>query len=318
MPKQTSVKSLKNNDDSSKLSRRDWMERLGYSQRLRLRYFESKLIWEGQANRNSICQAFGVTPNHVTREIGDYKHYYPQNLEYDLSLRAYKPTPKFKPHFSSGDTTEYLSLLQLYAVNPKAAAISELGVPITAEVMPEPCGNLSRQTLQSMLRAIRSKEGLQIEYLSFSQPLHSQRIIWPHSFFWNGDRWHVRAYDSRRHRYIDIVPYRIVSVLGSGNRLPDSAGEDLDWIQHEQIEVIPNPKLPRAQQTVIAKEYGMREEGGQYSWKVEMRRCLVPYFLCRHRLDIDLPERRVELRDPEISRRFSFGAQKNKSNNESD
>lgn len=295
---------------------RQWMDDLGFAQRQRLRFFEARLLWEGQINRGAVCEQFDVTPNHVTREIADYRYYFPRNLEYDVTARAYRPTRQFKPQFSTGDSAEYLSLLKLYAVNPASVVVTELGSPIAAEILPDPQGQLSQVVLQQLLRAIHSGIGLRISYLSFSQSEEKERDIWPHAFLSNGDRWHVRAYDSRRKNYIDVVPQRITKAALLNEELPKEAGADCDWQEKEQIDVVPNPHFTLEQQALIAQEYGMKKIDGKYVWRVELRRCLVKYFLFRHRLDhrdekSDSPlnsQLRIALRDPAVAKKFGFDA----------
>ncbi|MDV6316253.1 WYL domain-containing protein [Idiomarina sp. HP20-50] len=285
-----------------------WLNQLSPAQQQRLRFLEAKLVWEGKINRKAICEQFDLTPNHITREISDYRNYFPQNLSYDVTARAYQATEKFEPYFFKYEPGEYLSLLKLYATDESSTILSELASPIAAEVLAEPMGKLQQHVLQLLIRAVHSHTGLRIAYLSFSQAREIERDIWPHTFIWNGDRWHVRAFDKLRHEYIDIVPQRITKVAALNRQLPTSATEDHDWIESEQLSVIPNPNFSKKQQAMIGQEYGMEEIGKQLTWRVNLRRCLIPYFLFRYRLDQlnDTTQNRIVLKNKDLVRRFAF------------
>lgn len=300
----------------SSSSKPKWVEQLSYAQKQRLRYFESRLIWEGLVNRNSICDQFGVTPNHFTRDVRDYKRNFPNNIWYDVSARAYRPTPKFNAQFTVGDPEEYLSLLKLYSQNGYPTLMAELGVHVLSDAIKKPQEKVNRQVLQAVLKSIREEHGLTISYQSFSREKPTSRTIWPHALAWSGDRWHARAYDENRNKYIDVVLSRIAEVFSSGHPPIEGLEDDMEWIEHEIINVIPNPILSASQQRAIAMEYGMDKVGNNYVWSVGMRRCLIPYFLYRYRLDIPTPERkrhgfptqRIIVRDPDIVPKYAFPA----------
>lgn len=292
----------------TKASKPQWAEQLSYAQKQRLRYFESKLIWEGQVNRKSVCNQFGVTANHFTRDLGDYKRNFPNNIWYDVSTRAYRPSSKFDAQFTSGDPEEYLSLLKLYSQNKSPSIMAELGVYVISDAINEPQERINRRALQEVLKAIRGKHGLTISYQSFSREEPSNRAIWPHALVWSGDRWHARAFDENRQMFIDIVLSRIMEVIQTEHPPLEWLDDDLDWVEHEVVDIIPNPELSAPQQSAIAIEYGMDLIGGQYVWSVQMRRCLIQYFLYRYRLDLPssdrkrhgYPTQRVVVRDPDI------------------
>ena len=299
---------------NGKSAKPQWADRLSYAQKQRLRYFESRLIWEGQVNRRSVCEQFGVTANHFTRDLGDYKRHLPYNIWYDVSSRAYRPTPKFNAQFTSGDPEEYLALLRLYSHNRSPALMAELGVYVSSDATLEPQERINRQALQEVLKAIREKHGLTISYQSFTRENPATRTIWPHALAWSGDRWHARVYDEKRSEYIDIALARITEVIRSGQPAIEDLEDDVDWLEQAVVEVIPNPDLSLPQQTAIAMEYGMDKVDGSYVWPVRMRRCLIPYFLYRYRLDMPTPDRkrhgfptqRVIVRNPDIVSEFAF------------
>lgn len=263
----------------------DWLASLSFTQHQRFRYFEARLLWEGQVNRQDVCRQFGVTANHFTREVRDYRLYFPQNIWYDISGRTYRPTEKFHAEFASGDPEEYLALLKIYAKTSSQALLVEMGTSAVCEVLDDPICNINRIVLQKIISAIRGKLGCKIKYQSFSTPNVINRIIWPHALVFTGYRWHIRAYDGKRKTFVNLALSRINSVSQEDKSIPNDADVDFDWIETEKLEIIPNPDLSPSQQNIVANEYGMTENSNGYSWIVTLRRCMIPYFLHRYRLD---------------------------------
>lgn len=291
-----------------------WLEGLNHGQRARLRFLESRLLWEGEINRKDVCQEFGVTPNHFTREMRAYKDHFPNNIWYDETSRSYRPTESFRPGLASDDPGEYLTLLRAHSQRPLNTLRTELGGEILSDALHPPEGILDKNVFRALLQAIHHSRGCIIRYQSFSQSKAERRIVWPHALAWNGDRWHVRAFDKQRSIYIDLVLPRISSIESTEMPLPPGAEPDQDWELFETIEITPNPGLSASQQRVIAKEFGMIRRGANWIWEVTLRRCLIPYFLFRFRLDEDrshetsngFPLQRIVLRDSDIRDRYAF------------
>lgn len=292
----------------------EWQKSLTPAQRQRLRFFEARLFWEGQVNRHDICNQFGITLNHVTREIADYRHYFPKNLDYDVSARTYRPNEHFRAKFGKVDPNEYLALLRLFATNPSPILAAELGAPTKADIIPESSGRLNQAVLRTLLQAVHNNAGVVITYQSFSQKDVTKCEVWPQSFVWTGDRWHVRVYDGCRKTYIDILPQRITKAAPLLKQLPVKTGTDIDWREFEVIEVIPHPAFTELQKEMIAQEYGMEKTPDGHVWRVALRRCIIPYFLHRHHLDVDhgkrthngIPTQSIVLKDLSIISRFGF------------
>ncbi|WP_175628174.1 WYL domain-containing protein [Thioalkalivibrio denitrificans] len=295
--------------------RQSWIASLNHGQRQRLRFLESRLLWEGAVNRRDICDEFGVTPNHLTREMRAYKDHFPENIWYDETSRSYRPTQDFQPGLASGDPGEYLALLRAHAQHPADALRTELGGDVPCDALRPPEGAIDKAVLRGILQAIHRKEGCVIRYQSFSRAKSECRTVWPHALAWTGDRWHVRAFDENRRMHIDLALTRISSLDATDAPRPSGATSDSDWEEMETIEVIPNPGLSAGQQRVIAKEYSMSRRGNGWVWEVTLRRCLIPYFLFRFRLDEDrsdkirdgFPLQRIVLLDPNVRTRHAFG-----------
>ena len=283
---------------------------LSQSQRQRLQFIESCLLWEGVLQRKDICEAFGLTLNHVTREITAYRKLHKNNLVYDPETRAWRIGPGFKPAYATGDPGEYLAMLHAYALSGDATVMVTAGPTVNAEALPPVAGKIDRAVLKEIIGGLRRQGGVVVKYQSFSDPEPTERTLWPHALVFANERWHVRAYDVRKQRFSDFVLARILKARPATQAAaPASAADDRDWQTLVTVDVVPSPGLSASQQAVVAREFGMRRQGELWCWKVSMRQCLVKYFLLAHRLDLPAsgaPHRRVALRDPKLAKDYAF------------
>jgi hypothetical protein len=86
------------------------------------------------------------------------------------------------------------------------------------------------------------------------------------------------------------------------------AEDDADWHESIDIDILPALRLSESQKTVIAKEYGMVKVDQEWIWKINLKRCLVPYFLRWLRLDLGPNESYpITLKNLELPDQFHFG-----------
>lgn len=263
---------------------RPTIDALPFAQRQRLQFVESVAQWEGVVQRQRVCDAFAVTANHVTRDLTLYRALSPDNLKYDVSLRAYRLGPRFRPLFSSGTPEEYLALLRLHMETGGITLQPDWAIGVPTAGLPTPKGTVNADVLRAVTQALREGSGVDMHYQSLKSPDAAKRRIWPHHLVYVGSRWHVRAYDEKRDRFADFVLSRMSVTTAVSDPPPKSVLQDRDWSSELVVEVVPNPKFSPAQQAVIAMEYGMANTGRRWVWEARMRRTLVPYFLDTHQL----------------------------------
>jgi len=287
----------------------EWMESLNYSQFQRLCFFETKLMWEGKVNRQDVCEQFGVSANHFTREIREYKNHCLKNLEYDNTERTYIARETFKPLFSKSGVDSYLSLLRTYNTNSIPGLMSEMGSAVSCNVMPEPNIAVDEETLKKVLEAIHNSLGCEIQYISFSSAKLTKKMIWPHSLAWSGKRWHARSYDADKDQFNDIVLARIDKASIVYQQAEKSIADDDQWNEVEKFDVVPNQSFSKEMQVAVAREYGMRKVDNKYVWKVTIVKSMVGYFLDNYQLDEDKNmngRKSLELKDQTIIEKYSF------------
>lgn len=282
------------------------IEKLSYAQRQRLQFIESVAYWEGGVDRPRVSRVFSVTQNHVTKDFRLYRQAFPENLDYVLSERIYRPSATFQPKFASGRPEEYLSLLRSSVECQSTALMPVMGEGVSSVTLPAPIGQIEPDVLFAVTRAIKRRLCLRLEYQGLRVGAPAVRTVWPRGLVFAGFRWHIRAYDTQAGTYEDLVLSRILSAQQCDAPSATELPADDAWNEEITIEVIPSTRLNQTQQDVIAKEYGMNKQDG-WAWSVPLKRCLIPYFLRVHRFDLGPAESYpIELRDQALAEKFSF------------
>jgi len=251
--------------------------------RTRLRFVENVVGWEGSLSRKRVTEAFGISPNHVTNDLRLYRKMYPKNIEYDPSTRNYHPAEGFQYRIASGNPTEYLALLRTGSEADRNLVASLVGSTEICECIPEPKIPFDGSVLRSVTRAIIGRRGLKITYQSLRDPSPKVREVFPKALLFTGIRWYVRCFDVQKNDYRNFALTRITEISEDIRRNVVSP-EDIDWVETEELRIIPNPKLSEQQTLIIAREYGMELIGDQWSWSPLVRKCLVPYMVNRYKL----------------------------------
>lgn len=257
-----------------------------HSQRERLRFVESTLLWEGEIQRSRVSAVFGVVPNHVTKDLREYEAAFPQSLTFEPRRRFYIPGPAFKPRFASDDPHEYLALQLASSQIRNGAVVPLVGEQLPVLALPAPAHGVKRQNLSLVVQAIRSATALEMVYHSMTTAVATKRRIWPHALIHTGSWWHLRAFDSRTEEFRNFALQRIDQPKSFAELSPQPSDQDRQWHKESVLEVIPHPALNEHQKQVVAREFGMTSDGGQLSWRVKIRNCLVGYFATHYGLDL--------------------------------
>lgn len=287
---------------------------LPFARQERLRFVESVLLWEGSVQRQRVCDVFGVSANHVTKDLRLYEEAHPGNIQFQARLRSYVPMARFKPAFASEDPAEYLSLVQAQAETGSTALAALIGAaPLSSAAVPTAAHAVDRKVLRSVVQALRERRAVDVLYLSMSSDKEKRRTLWPHALFLADSRWYARAFDSAREQFRDFALQRILQPVADDRPSPTAHTQDDGWHEIETLEVVPNPRLTEHQKKIVTREYGMHLEGGSPVWKATMRRCLVPYFARQHDLDLvhqDPKQHRIVLRNRNAMKRLFIAAER--------
>ncbi len=208
------------------------------AQRERLAFLELRAFFAGELRRSDIEARFGIKPAASSRDLALYREIAPDNLEYDMAGRCYRPSKSFHLVFDFNADRVLAWLLQGFSDG------LDLGLKQAA-----PCegpGQLTRPdlgVLGAVTRSMCARRPIRMSYLSLSSG-NKRREVVPVALTDNGLRWHVRAFDREKARFDDFVLTRISKV----QELTEAAA---------QSELLPYPGLEHFE--AIEADYGMSD-----------------------------------------------------------
>ncbi|GAB2930864.1 helix-turn-helix transcriptional regulator [Hafnia psychrotolerans] len=250
--------------------------RLGarWGQERRLEFIDYRLRWDGQINRSSITDFFGISVPQASLDLNEYTKLAPDNLQYDMSARVYRSTGLFQPVFATSSLECYLDNLLSVAVKSELQYGNFLGWRTPVAAVPRLLRRLDSDVVIQILRAIREGEAVQVIYQSMSDPEGSERTVTPHSLVHDGYRWHTRAWCHKRKEFRDFLLSRIVQAHNAG---PDEERTNCDtaWNTYIKVILFAHPGLRPAQRSLIETDYAMVD--GEIH--LECRQALLHYLL---------------------------------------
>jgi len=258
----------------------DDADRASWTQKRRYEFMEWKLFWEGRFIRDDIEQAFGISTPQASADIKNYREIEPANFDYNATEKGFLPSQTFAPRFLrlSADRV----LLQLRAYLSTVLDRRDLwfrNVP-PIDVTPDIVRSVDPLCLRDIMRAIRTKRGIDINYQSMSRS--ERRVIAPHALAFDGHRWHARAWSVENGDFRDYVLARM-SDIGGLHDVDYDPDHDLEWNRYVSLKICPHPALDDEQKKAIEKDYGM---SGGYT-QISVRSSLAFYFI--KRMNLDLP-----------------------------
>lgn len=260
----------------------------------RFAFIETLLYWEGQINRKDLEAFFKISAPVASADFKHYMETAPNNMIYDRSEKVYKATPEFTPRFISTDPYDYFFLLRL-SRNERFQPYSFLRNHPNFQVLSFPERKVDPEILKRVVRVIKEKKALEIHYQSMSTPEPHWRWITPHSFGFDGFRWHIRAFCHMRKDFRDFVFGRI---LDTGEERPHTIDANLDLLWHATVvfKIAPHPELSENQRKMVVHEYGMKNGQKQF----EVSAAFGFYVINRLRLDVDEKKSIILLNKEEI------------------
>lgn len=239
----------------------------------RLQFIDFRLAWADSVSRSQLQNEFGISLQQATLDLKSYTDAAPQNLTYSVRRKRYEPSEVFKALYTTSSADQYLLQLRKHA-RKNFTNTNWVGEDVTAATTPTHIRAIDPRTLEIMSKAIRSKRALEITYVSISTGQTKVRKIEPHALAYDGYRWHARAYDYRRDRYLDFVLSRTSNAKLLGPAEFD-AEDDSDWVQACEIILEPQDTLNDEQRAAIAFEFDMKN----YELKVSTTKALLFYVL---------------------------------------
>jgi predicted DNA-binding transcriptional regulator YafY len=262
----------------------------------RYQYIEVMAFYTGVITRKDVARTFGISDAAATKDLKAYGLVAPDNLIYKQNVFGFVPSTTFVEMFADLSPKNVLSMFSANLAvrgNPESAKNTEQEQSwiygITVDQLPLPTRLPDKTICAELIRAIKNKQKLQIQYLSLSDNADdalnsekpSSRIIEPHSLVDNGLRWHVRAYNEETYDFRDFVLSRIIDAQLLNTNAESSIKYDDDWIETVTLKLTPHPKLNALKQKSLLYDFNVSVD----FIEISVRRALVAYVL--HRLSVD-------------------------------
>ena len=246
----------------------------------RLEFIEFRLFWEGTINRKDLTDTFGVSVPQASADIKQYKQTAPGNIYYDKRQKKYQVSSKFEPVLGAIDAHKYLSNLSMLSGGLIKEDETFMGYIPEFSVVPSFERTIDPYILKRIVRALRERKAINIQYQSMSRPSPVWRWISPHAFAFDGFRWHVRAYCELAKDFRDFILGRIIDVqnVKASKVMPS---DDYKWNHFVTLKIGAHPDLTPDQRGIIEKEYKM-EDG---ILKIKVRAAFIYYVLLNFRVE---------------------------------
>jgi len=277
-----------------------------WATRQRYQYIEVMAFYTGVVTRKDVARTFGISDAAATKDLKAYGVVAPDNLIYKQNVFGFVPSNSFVEMFADLSPQTVLSMFaanlavrgnpsNLIKPSPEAEAESDVNwiYGVTVDQLPLPTRLPDKNICAQLVRAIKNKLKLKIQYLSLSdKPSEEEadeeskhyRIIEPHSLIDNGLRWHVRAYNEDSYDFRDFVLSRIIDAQVIDEAAESSAKYDDEWSEFVTLKLKPHPKLSPQKQDSLLYDFNVSDSDNG-NIEMSVRRALVAYVL--QRLSVD-------------------------------
>jgi WYL domain len=274
----------------------------GAALKARLKHVDDRLNWFGFLRLADHASKFGISDAQAKIDIKTYRYLSssppPERKPGPpsaggLGAGSYVRPDKFVPIFGVPSTLDDLWLTRFPNVQPD--------VPLSVELLCIPEHRIEPDNVRSLLAATELRGSCRLKYQSMTSAEASERVVCPHAIVKASGRYHVRAFDFSRKRFIDFSLSRVLSSDPLPDDPPVPSTLDDDWHKTVEIEFVPHPRLTPTQRSTIAREYEMKQNLAV----ITVRRALLFYLLDEMRLlkairqqDKDLADVPIWLNNP--------------------
>ena len=257
-----------------------------WSRKRRMEFIDFRLKYEGKINRGDLVDFFGISIPQSSIDFSYYRelvkndHPPRENLRYDLHKKYYVRTDDFIPVYPKEcSINHFFNDLELIARNGLPDSRNYFGSKLSVDMsnLRPQMREVDPKILSNIVDAIVGHLALHVVYMSVSSGKNDDYLIAPHSFAYDGYRWHVRAYCYDRHDFRDYVINRIKfadepRINAPNDRFPDPIGNgfrevgtdcssDLEWNQFVTLRLKVNPEINENARRAIEMDYGLEKDG---------------------------------------------------------
>jgi hypothetical protein len=251
-------------------------------------------LWEGALSAQHLGELVGLSREHAQRTlIGPYRQEMPGRLV-SAGRRPSRIEPdgmptRWMPSDPGGFVAVLTGLKAIAGASPKAWPVGG-----AFESVPLICrANGDNEAFVALYRAMCQRRSIDLEYRA-KAGLRSYRFS-PHTLVDTSSRPHFRGYAanpmSETGYFIDLVPSRVLQLLGAPNDTYVSYESDNKWIRRVNLKFQLHENMDENLKEAISLEYGIQDEYFEF---YDVQEALVLYIVRQ------LLERRVEGRDQPI------------------
>jgi hypothetical protein len=252
----------------------------GAALKARLRHIDDRLIWFGFLRLADYAAKFGISDVQGKIDIKTYRNLSstppperrPGPAGAASPVGTYGRPNGFVPVFDGSRTLDDLWATRLEDARPDGS--------LSVERLARPAHFIDPDGVRSLLAATELRGSCRLGYQSMTSAESSDRTVCPHALVRASGRYHVRAFDFARKRFIDFSLSRVISSSPLVDDAPVPSTLDDDWHATIAVEFVPHPRLSPAQRLAVAREFGM--DDGLTS--VTVRRAMLFYLLDEMRM----------------------------------
>jgi hypothetical protein len=237
----------------------------------RLQVMEGILDWEGEIGNARVRKLFDLQPVQASRLLADFRNRLDGRLLEDGRSKVLRLVNPNQP-CSQMPLDEYVR--QTHSVEEADGCVIDARVDF-ADVRPV--------TFAAIRKAALIKTGVAITYASMTNPVPSERVIFPHAIVHVGRRWHVRAWCAKSNEFRDFTLGRIKDAKPAPTKAPNTSADDVAWNRIVQVRLVAHRGLSQSQQLVVRNEYFH----GTAARRQSVRACLAQYVIQDLRAAID-------------------------------
>jgi len=259
------------------------MDSLTHAQKERLAFIDFSLQYFGQVARADLIQRFKTGLAACTRDLTAYRELAPNNLYLSHKTKSYHRTHSFKPIFEHNPEVILTSLCRGFGdglssnIQSNGFQSSEHCFDATRLIHPK------SEIIAAIMRAINNQQAISCEYTSLSSGLSSRELV-PHTIVNNGQRWHVRSYDSKSKEFRDFVCTRLQNITAIEKPVEKIQRRQFDkqWNKIHKVTLVPHPSITHFK--AIELDYSMVD--GKV--ELEVREALLGYLMRQWNVDCSL------------------------------
>lgn len=247
----------------------------------RFAYIDTCLYWGEGVTAPHLAKVFGIARQNAQKVIEKYRKMYPDNMEYDPSLKCHRATDAFKTDNISTRSNAYLDYIGAIATVERywdEKVWNHVPFETDARFLKPP---QHRRIIKTVLFAIREQRVMHIIYRSKDKT--DSITVSAHHLVYANYRYHIRAYHHEKNWFVDLVLTRILEANITTDETWVSEDSDQRWHHYLSLEFEINPKLPLEAQQALQADYSL---GSKKSRTITVRHAMLGY-ICREMERVD-------------------------------